>query len=121
MTMITAKLSHKDTEVQQAGWKERESLHCPFLKVRNKCPNRRKKKNTLMVFNYGFHWSFKMQFQEHLGEKFEIFPCRAFFSCVIDEVIIEVPLSQEIYPVMKNPWLGPWPTTLELTSLLFTI
>ena len=44
MTMITAKLSHKDTEVQQAGWKERESLHCPFLKVRNKCPNRRKKK-----------------------------------------------------------------------------
>ena len=41
-------------------------------------------------------------------KKFQIFPCGASFSCVFDEVFIEVSKFHETSPVLKNFWLRAW-------------
>ena len=44
-----------------------------------------------------------MWFQEYLGEKnSKISPCGAFFSCVFDEMFIEMPKFRETSPALKN-------------------
>ena len=43
----------------------------------------------------------------------KMFPYGAFFSCVFDEMFIEVPQFHESFPILKNIWL------LAYTQILF--
>ena len=35
----------------------------------------------------------------------DIFPCRAYLSCVVNDMLVEFPLFQETFPALINSWL----------------
>ena len=83
------------------GWGR--GLPCPFLKIKKKCPDFRKKGPDCV------HPYVKFILRVSKRSKFKIFSSGAFFSAgLLDEMFIGVPKSHETSLAPKNFWLRAW-------------
>ena len=78
-------------------------LPCPFLKIKKKCSDFRRKGSDCV------HPYFKFILRVSKRKKFKIFPSGAFFSAgLFDEMFIGVPKSHETFLALKTFWLRAW-------------
>ena len=63
-------------------------------------------RKALIFSDLSLNFRFKMQLQEHLGEKLQMFSCWASFSGVFDEIFIEMPFFHKLPPrlALKSFW-----------------
>ena len=97
----------KTCDYRRATKGGRGDLPCPFLKIKKKCSDFRKKGPDCVLPYVKFSIQ-NVVLRVSKRKRFKIFPCGAFFSGIFYEMFIGEPKFHETSPALKNFLLRAW-------------